>query len=240
MVTCTQSDWWGRELYGSDLHWWTKDHIGLKREPWQTIFLLRYLEIRFEGVFTFTGQTHAWMDARLSVPICAKTGLWARKRISSLPSLLWVHRVCLNPLWMDFLSSSSLLSSTQTQTPQVIAYTFAMVCELCWDSSPFDSHKDGWLTEVLNNRFGLGFSSFCNRFGALILWQVERSISWLTVATSGLMTPRFCKSHIICMFMHRSRKDCSQTQFGAPLVLALLIKVWVHPEQSFYRISPKV
>ena len=138
---------------------------------------------------TFTGQTHAWMDARLSVPICAKTGLWARKRISSLPSLLWVHRVCLNPLWMDFLSSSSLLSSRQT--PQVIAFTFAMVCELCWDSSPFDSHKDGWLTEVLNNRFGLGFSSFCNRFGALILLQVERSIScWLTVVTSGLMTPR--------------------------------------------------
>ena len=87
-----------------------------------------------------------------------------------------------------FLSSSSLLSSRQT--PQ-IAYTFAMVCELCWDSSPFDSHKDGWLKEVFNNRFGLGFSSFCNRFGALILWQVERSIGyWLTVATSGLMTPR--------------------------------------------------
>ena len=78
-------------------------------------------------------------------------------------------------------------------------------------------------------------------FGALILLQVERSIScWLTVVTSGLMTPRFCKSHIICMFMHRNRKDCSQTQFGAPLVLALLIKVWVHPEQSFYLISPKV
>ena len=229
MVTCTQSDWWGRELYGSDLHWWTKDHIGLKREPWQRIFLLRYLEIRFEGVFTFTGQTHAWMDARLSVPICAKTGLWARKRISSLPSLLWVHRVCLNPLWMDFfVIFKSVVIETNTSS------NCLYICHGLWALLRFFSIR--FAQRRLTDRS----PQQPVWFGALILLQVERSISWLTVVTSGLMTPRFCKSHIICMFMHRNRKDCSQTQFGAPLVLALLIRVCVHPEQSFYCISPKV